>query len=455
VNKKPASVSSDPLAKTFGGPMTSPTAGSQAAALPGHEAGGADVGADPRLLHALRQQISAAGGWIGVDAFMATALYHPGLGYYSRGDAQIGRLPAGAPGAPDAGSDFATAPVISPLFGRVLAAQVAQALEASQTDTVWEFGAGTGSLAAQVLEALDALRPGLPPVRWHIVELSAGLRMRQQQHLARFCDRGDRGDRGDRVAWLDTLPEQMAGVVLGNEVLDAMPVKLLARTRGVWHERGVCVGTDGALYLADRPTELRPPQDVPGEHDYLTEIHPQAEAFIATLAQRLHRGLALFIDYGFPQAEYYHPQRHMGTLVAHRQHRVSANWLAHPGQQDITAHVNFTGIALAAQEGGWNCVGYTSQGRFLLNSGLAQALQSATPAEQAMALKLVHEHEMGELFKVIAFEPSAKPNTAAATQTAATQAVATATAQSAGTSAVTAPNWQPLGFTTGDRTHTL
>ncbi len=416
--------------------------------MPPTQAGHADEGGDPRLLQVLKSQIQAAAGWIGVDAFMATALYHPGLGYYSRSDAQIGRLPAGAPGASGAGSDFATAPVISPLFGRVLAGQVAQALQASGTRTVWEFGAGTGALAAQVLDALDtwgAAGPGDSPVHWHIVDLSGSLRSRQQQYLARF---------GDRVTWLDTLPEHMAGVVLGNEVLDAMPVKLLARLGGVWHERGVCVGADGSLALADRPTELRPPQDVPGEHEYLSEIHPQAEAFIATLAQRLQRGMALFIDYGFPQAEYYHPQRHMGTLVAHRQHRVSANWLASPGLQDITAHVNFTGIALAAQEAGWNCVGYTSQGRFLLNCGLAQALQTASPAEQAMALKLVHEHEMGELFKVIAFEPAARSTTAPATP-ATNQAAAAATVNPPGNFATDAANWQPLGFTVGDRTHTL
>jgi SAM-dependent MidA family methyltransferase len=181
---------------------------------------------------------------------------------------------------------------------------------------------------------------------------------------------------------------------------------------------------------ADQPTALRPPLEVAGTHDYLTEIHPQAEGFIRTLADRLETGVLLLLDYGFPEHEYYHPQRSMGTLMCHRGHQLDADALADVGDKDITAHVNFTGIALAGQEAGLPVVGYTSQGRFLLNCGLPGGMEGASQAERAMAQKLVNEHEMGELFKVIAF--------------------ATDNVKNADGSA-----WEPLGFRAGDRTHTL
>ncbi len=217
----------------------------------------------------------------------------------------------------------------------------------------------------------------------------------------------------------------MDGVVLGNEVLDAMPVQLLARVGGAWFERGVAWHDDHLLW-ADRPTDLRPPLEVPGEHDYVTEIHPQAEAFVRTLADRLQRGAAFFLDYGFPEAEYFHPQRHMGTLICHRAHQSDSHPLADVGQKDITAHVNFTGVALAAQDAGMQVMGYTSQGRFLLNAGLLTLAQAADVRQNAMMQKLLNEHEMGELFKVIALAPAAS-----------------------------AQGWVPLGFAVGDRTHRL
>jgi SAM-dependent MidA family methyltransferase len=237
----------------------------------------------------------------------------------------------------------------------------------------------------------------------------------------------------------------MHGVVLGNEVLDAMPVKLLARQGGVWHERGVALaelaeqgadmGSDGWVWQ-DRPTDLRPPVDVPGNHDYLTEIHPQAEAFLRTLADRLVRGAAFFFDYGFPEAEYFHPQRDTGTLACHHLHRMDADPLVRVGEKDITAHVNFTGAALAAQDAGLDVLGYTTQARFLFNCGLGPLLDALPHdntgvAHRAMASKLVNEHEMGELFKVLALAPAAQA----------------ASGQTVG--------WVPLGFVAGDRTHTL
>ncbi len=372
----------------------------------------------------LARAIAAGGGWIAFDRFMALALYAPGLGYYASGRNPFGALPAGEKGE---GSDFITAPELSPLFGQTLAAQVAEALDRTGTDEIWEFGAGSGALAQQLLGALgDRVR------RYTIVEVSGSLRARQQERLAAFAP---------RVVWADALPDALPdalqGVVVGNEVLDAMPVKLLFRKGGaedgVWHERGVALDADGALLWQDRPTDLRPPLEVEGPHDYLTEIHPQAEAFIATLADRLRAGAttgdggkggAVFLlDYGFPESEYYHPQRHMGTVMCHRAHKADDNPLADVGLKDITAHVDFTGIAMAGQDNGLQVLGYTSQARFLLNCGIAQRMEQGTAVERINAHKLLAEHEMGELFKVIGF--------------------------------CTGEPWDAMGFQQGDRCHAL
>ena len=323
--------------------------------------------------------IFRAGGWLPFDRFMAMALYAPGLGYYSHGSRKFGALPS-------SGSDFVTAPEMTPLFGRALAVQVADALRATSTSEVWEFGAGSGAMALQLLQAL-----GDRVERYTIVDLSGSLRARQRELLAAY---------GDKVQWVSDLPNQLRGVVVGNEVLDAMPVKLLARLNGGWHERGVAVH-DSHLVSADQETALRPPVQIDGDHDYLTEIHPQAEAFIATLADRLAQGAAFFIDYGFADSEYYHPQRHMGTLMCHRGHMADTDPLIDLGQKDITAHVNFSGIALAAQEAGFGVLGYTTQARFLMNCGLLDLVPDAPLSDRAAVQKLLAEHEMGELFKVL------------------------------------------------------
>ena len=373
----------------------------------------------PSLTSALQahigQAIAQAGGWIGFDRFMELALYTPGLGYYAGDLRKFGAMP-------QSGSDFVTAPEMTPLFGQTLAVQVAQALARTGTDEIWEFGAGSGALAAQLLGALDAL--GVSVRRYTIVDLSGSLRARQQLLLAPFSE---------RVQWADALPERMNGIVVGNEVLDAMPVQLLARhggsADGHWHERGVVVADDGSFAWQDRLTDLRPPVDIEGPHDYLTEIHPQAEAFIHTLGDRLQRGAAFFVDYGFGESEYYHPQRHMGTVMCHQAHQADSNPLVAVGAKDITAHVDFTGIALAAQDDvadgqpGFSVLGYTTQAHFLMNCGLLSNMEQSADAERALALKLIHEHEMGEFFKVIGLckgEP-----------------------------------WDALGFTHGDRSHRL
>jgi SAM-dependent MidA family methyltransferase len=364
------------------------------------------------LLARVQEAIRASGGWLPFDRFMAMALYEPGLGYYANPSPKFGHLPQGKAGQ---GSDFVTAPELTPVFGHTLARQVAQALQGTATDEVWEFGAGTGALALQILDALTAM--GQRPRRYTIVDLSGSLRERQAATLAAHAD---------VVSWADALPDAMSGVVLGNEVLDAMPVQLLNRVKGVWFERGVALNTGQGLAWADRPTDLRPPLDIEGPQDYLTEIHPQAEAFVRTLAERLHKGVAFFIDYGFPEAEYFHPQRHMGTLICHRGHKTDHEPLLDLGLKDITAHVNFTGVALAAQDSGMDVLGYTSQGRFLINCGLIDVVKEAGTRENAMMQKLLNEHEMGELFKVVAFAP---PGSSAA--------------------------WSPMGFSAGDRVHRL
>jgi SAM-dependent MidA family methyltransferase len=353
-------------------------------------------------------RIEADGGWWPFDRFMAAALYEPGLGYYARDSRQFGASPA-------SGSDFVTAPELSPLFGRALARQVAQALDAAQADEVFEFGAGSGALAAQLLGALgERLR------RYSIVDLSGSLRARQAERLAAW---------GDRVRWLDAWPERLHGVVVGNEVLDAMPVQLLHWDGARWQERGVVAAGD-ALAWSDRATALRPPID-PGldrgfEPGTVTEIHPQAEAFVRSLADRLERGAAFFIDYGFPEAEYYHRQRSGGTLMCHRAHLADADPLIEVGEKDITAHVDFSGIALAGQDAGLDVVGYTSQARFLVNCGLLDLLQGADVRELAAAQKLLNEHEMGELFKVVGFARGLADRT-----------------------------FDAIGFAAGDRSHTL
>ena len=342
------------------------------------------------LTDRIHAEIAAAGGWLPFDRFMSLALYEPGLGYYSGGRRKFGQMPS-------EGSDFVTAPEMSPLFGRALARQLAQALKASGCSDVVEFGAGSGALAAQLIAELDALGAGL--ARYRIVELSADLRERQRERLAHW---------GDRVEWLDALPEVLEAVVIGNEVLDAMPVQLLAFDGHAWHERGVASSGEGFVF-EDRDTRLRPPLEtgiVPGT---VTEIHPQAEAFVATLARTLKRGAAFFIDYGFPEGEYYHPQRRGGTLMCHQAHQADADPLVAVGDKDITAHVNFTGIALAGQDAGLVVLGYTSQANFLLNCGIADLLHGASLGERAMAHRLLAEHEMGELFKVIGFAPLLAP----------------------------------------------
>ena len=346
--------------------------------------------------------IDRDGGCIPFSRFMALALYAPGLGYYASGREIVGRMPS-------SGSDFVTAPELSPLFGRALARQLAQALDVSGSDEIWEFGAGGGALAAELLAAL-----GERVHRYSIVELSAPLRERQRGATRAF---------GDRVRWLDVLPESMTGVVVANEVLDAMPVDLLHFDGEQWLARGVARRPGGGFAWADRPTTARPPVEAGFAAGSTTELHTQAQAFVATLADRLARGAIFLVDYGFPEDEYYHPQRSGGTLMCHRAHRADTDPLVDVGLKDISTHLDFSALAVAGQDAGLDVVGYASQARFLLNCGLGELLAGVGPAARSDALKLVHEHEMGELFKVLAFAKGV--------------------------------SFAPIGFASGDRRHRL
>jgi SAM-dependent MidA family methyltransferase len=340
-----------------------------------------------KLSALIGQAISDAGGALSFEQFMQLCLYTPQLGYYAGGAQKFG-----------AGGDFTTAPEMTPLFGAALAHQVSQVLQAMPQGAVLEFGAGTGKLAAQVLKALKA--QGMSP-RYFILEVSADLRARQRDTIAQLAPQCIA-----QVQWLDALPEAFEGVVIANEVLDAMPVQVLVKRGDVWRKRCVAL-EDEQLVFVERDSELTPPVDWHGAlpEGYTTELHTQAHAFMRTLPTWLKCGLALLIDYGFTDREYYHPERSTGTLIAHYQHRAHADVLRYVGLQDITAHINFTAAALAAQDAGMDVLGYTSQARFLLNCGVLQLLEQVPDTqrlkETSAVQKLLAEHEMGELFKVL------------------------------------------------------
>ena len=346
-----------------------------------------------RVTAHIRGEIAASGGWIGFARYMELALYAPGLGYYSAGARKLGKA-----------GDFVTAPEISPLYGQTLARQVKQVLDAG-FDEILEVGAGSGALAATLLEELE--RSGKTPRNYLILELSADLRERSRDTLAARVPH-----LLERVAWLNRLPPSFSGVVLGNEVLDAMPAHVVRVQGGKVEEGGVGIRNDrldwswrvasGELLHAAR--ELKLPEG------FRTEIPLAGRAFVRSLAGVLEKGLALFVDYGFPQKEYYHAQRKDGTLMCHYRHHAHADPFFFPGLQDITSHVDFSAVAAAAREGGLDLAGYTSQAQFLVNCGITEVM-SRTPAEDGarflplanQANRLMSPAEMGELFKVIAF----------------------------------------------------
>ncbi len=325
---------------------------------------------------------------------MSLALYAPGYGYYSAGSAKF-----------RSAGDFVTAPEVSSLFGRCLASQIAQVL-ARTGGSILELGAGSGRLTIDVLTELDRL--GELPEHYLVLEISADLRNKQKElaissiplHLSQ------------KITWLDDLPQTFTGVILGNEILDALPAHIV-----YWHENGICergVTTDagrfvwqdrplthGALHDAAKALEVTP--------NYLSEINLAAEGMIASLVRMLTCGIILMLDYGFPRGEYYHPQREQGTLMCHYRHHAHDDPFFYPGLQDMTTHVNFTAVAEAAIAHGATLLGYTGQAQFLINCGITKLLEEVSPSDMAaylplatQAQKLLSPAEMGELFKAIA-----------------------------------------------------
>lgn len=348
-----------------------------------------------RLAALIAREIDSAGGWLRFDRYMDLALYAPGLGYYAAGAHKLGDSATGG--------DFVTAPEISPLFGQCLAAQTAQVFtQARVRPCILEFGAGSGVLARDVLDELA--RRGITVAQYAIVEVSADLRERQRARLADH----------PQVTWLDAPPAGFEGVVIANEVLDVMPVRLFVTGESSLHERGVVMraGPEGSGFaLESRPAPADLQQAVAAiEADvaslppgYGSEVSPVMSAWSADLSRWLARGVALLIDYGFPRREYYHPQRLMGTLMCHYRHHAHADPLWLPGLNDITAHVDFTAVADAAHAAGLDVLGYATQAHFLINSGLLDFVQRApSPRRANEAQRLVSEAEMGELFKVLA-----------------------------------------------------
>ena len=320
----------------------------------------------------IEDAIRAGGGWIAFERYMQMALHEPGLGYYASAAQKFG-----------AGGDFVTAPELGELFGRTLARQLAEV-----EGPILELGAGSGALAALLLSRLQ--RP------YCILETSAELRARQKEKL------------GSAVVFLERLPERFRGVVIANEVVDAMPVHAVAwRAQGIM-ERGV----GAALRWAERPASgelLRAAQEIDVPVPYESEINLLARGWMRSLAGMLEHGLVLVVDYGFPRHEYYHPQRSAGTLMCHRRHRAHDDPFREPGAEDLTAHVDFSALAGSAVAGGLDLLGYTSQAQFLVNCGITEVLGEANVDNAlhyaplaAQAHKLLSPAEMGELFKVLA-----------------------------------------------------
>ena len=346
----------------------------------------------------IREHISNNGGWLPFDAYMNAALYTPELGYYTN------TLSPFSMWAQD--GDFITAPLLTPLFGACLAEQVIEVFELTGHTNILEFGAGTGRLAADILSHLAKQNIA---VNYQILELSATLRAQQRSEIETILQGVTHQH---TFTWLDTLPTDFVGLMLGNEVLDAMPVKLIGMNQGAWFERGVAVEGE-TLVWQERPTTHTLP--MPSEwldalsHSrsrYISETHEQQIAFIDSLSHALKSGVILMIDYGFPVHEYYHPERNTGTLMCHIQHVAHDDALYYVGTQDITAHVNFSAL-LPSPESGLKVIGYTNQANFLINNGILDLLTAIEPEQQRIhanrVQRLLSEAEMGELFKVMAW----------------------------------------------------
>lgn len=353
----------------------------------------AALDASRALAARIRAEIDAAGGWIDFARYMELALYAPGLGYYSGGSTKLG-----------AAGDFVTAPELTGVFGRAVAAALERALDAAGGDTILELGAGTGKLAAQILAALEAR--GRSDVRYRILEPAADLAARQRDALAVY---------GARVEWLARLPDvPFAGAIVANEVADAIPVRRFVKRADGVRPLGVALGDSGFVWregAADPALEtavaaLEERLGRPFADGYVSELRPALGAWLAALGACLERGSALLVDYGLARREYYHPDRSAGTLLCHYRHRAHADPFVHPGLTDIGAWVDFSACADGAQAAGWQVAGFTTQAQFLLAALAAEparaaATDAASLRELAALKTLLLPGEMGERFKVL------------------------------------------------------
>ena len=351
----------------------------------------------------IRAEINAKGGWIPFSRFMQMALYEPGMGYYSAGAHKLG-----------AGGDFTTAPELSPLFGSAVANTLLPVLEGFKSkdlpSKILEFGAGTGKLAEAILLHLG--KQGFSLDAYEIIEISPDLAARQQSRLNHLIASQESST---TCHWLDELPQNYQGVIIANEVIDAIPCELIIFENGFWHWRGVSDENGQFLWKTGKPVNQNalPTILLNGNfpEGYTTELHPQAHAWMRQVAQQLQTGLFLTLDYGFPESEYYHAQRQEGTLIAHHRHHAIPDPFHLPGLCDLTTHVEWLELARIALAEQADDVLLTNQGAYLLNAGIGElALELADPKDAETFLpisnalqKLLSEAEMGELFKAFAF----------------------------------------------------
>jgi SAM-dependent MidA family methyltransferase len=351
----------------------------------------------------IASQITSEGGWLPFSRYMEMALYEPGMGYYSAGAHKLG-----------AGGDFTTAPELSPLFGAAICSSLLPVLEGLKEKglpaQILEFGAGTGKLATSILTRLNDL--GFSLDRYDIIEISPDLAQRQQEIIRNTVEQLNLET---QCKWLTGLPEKFVGVILANEVIDAIPCDAIIFQNGFWYWYGVAFENSELVWKAGSPVEQKlVPESLLSGHfseGYVTELHTPANAWMQEVAKHLEMGLFLTFDYGFPESEYYHPQRLEGTLMAHHRHHAIQNPFYLPGLCDITTHVDWSQIARSALAENADDVYLTNQAAYLLDAGIGDiALEIGDPSHPETFLpisnslqKLLSEAEMGELFKTFAF----------------------------------------------------
>jgi SAM-dependent MidA family methyltransferase len=356
----------------------------------------------------IASQIASQEGWLPFSQYMEMALYEPGMGYYNAGAHKLGP-----------GGDFTTAPELSPLFGAAICSTLLPVLEGLKEKglptQILEFGAGTGKLATSILSRLNDL--GFSLDQYNIIEISPDLAQRQQEQISNLVTKLNLST---QCHWLTELPKNFKGIMLANEVIDAIPCDVIIYQHGFWYWYGVAFENDILLWKVGSPVEQELlPESLLSENfsdGYITELHTHANAWMSQVAKQLDTGLFLTLDYGFPEYEYYHPQRLEGTLIAHHRHHAIPEPFYLPGLCDLTAHVEWSQIARSALAENADDVFLTNQAAYLLDAGIGDiALEIGDPSDPKTFLpisnslqKLLSEAEMGELFKAFAFSKNLK-----------------------------------------------